>query len=61
MNEPKRLFETRQLITKEVESLRGDHNFSPDTAIKDIAASLRKIAFLQRYPKEQPSSGAFDA
>jgi len=26
----------------EVKSLRGDHNFSPDTAISDVATALRK-------------------
>ncbi|MFI5304996.1 MAG: DUF2267 domain-containing protein [Nitrospiria bacterium] len=42
LDEPKRPFENRDLITKEVQSLRGEHNFSPETAIKDVATALRK-------------------
>ena len=41
-DEPKRPFESRQLMTGEIQSLRADHNFSPDTAIRDVATSLRK-------------------
>jgi uncharacterized protein (DUF2267 family) len=41
-DEPRRPFETRQLMTKEVQSLRAGHNLSPDTAIRDVAISLRK-------------------
>mgnify|MGYP001333918005 CR=1 FL=1 len=29
-------------MTREVQALRQDHNFSPDTAIRDVAAALRK-------------------
>jgi uncharacterized protein (DUF2267 family) len=42
LSEPKHPFESRELMTAEVKSLRGDHNFSPDTAIGDVAAALRK-------------------
>ena len=42
LDEPKRPFESRYLMTKEVQSLRGEHNFSPETAIKDVATALRK-------------------
>ncbi|ARN80388.1 DUF2267 domain-containing protein [Methylocystis bryophila] len=42
LNEPARPFERRELMTAEVKSLRGDHNFSPDTAIRDVATALRK-------------------
>jgi uncharacterized protein (DUF2267 family) len=41
-DEPKRPFESLQQMTKEVQSLRAPHNFSPDTAIKDVAVALRK-------------------
>jgi uncharacterized protein (DUF2267 family) len=42
IHEPKRPFDKRELMTAEVQSLRGDHNFSPDTAIRDVAMALRK-------------------
>jgi len=32
----------RTLLTHEVQQLRGDHNFSPDTAIRDVAVALRR-------------------
>ena len=42
INEPKRPFERPEVMTMEVKSLRSDHNFSPDTAISDVATALRK-------------------
>ncbi len=42
VDEPKRLFEDRLTMTKEVQKLRADHNFAPDSAIKDVAVALRK-------------------
>ena len=42
VDEPRRPFEDRETITKEVRSLRADHNFSPETAIQDVARALRK-------------------
>ncbi|QGM45693.1 DUF2267 domain-containing protein [Methylocystis heyeri] len=42
INEPKLAFESRERMTAEVKSLRADHNFSPDTAIRDVATALRK-------------------
>ncbi|QGM96654.1 DUF2267 domain-containing protein [Methylocystis parvus] len=42
IREPKRPFERRELMTAEVQSLRRDHNFSPDTAIRDVATALRR-------------------
>ena len=41
-DEPKRPFESRAAMTKEVQDLRPDHNYSPDTAIRDVAMALRK-------------------
>jgi len=41
-DEPQRLFENRAVMTKEVQSLRADHNFAPDTAIRDVAIALRQ-------------------
>ena len=35
-------FSSRQELTKEVKRLRANHNFAPDTAIADVAYSLRR-------------------
>ena len=40
--EPIRAFTDRPAMTAEVQALRGDHNLSPDSAIADVAASLRR-------------------
>lgn len=40
-DEPKRPFEDREVMTREVQALRTEHNFSPDTAIHDVACALR--------------------
>ena len=42
IDEPKRPFEDRAAMTKEVRALRAEHNFSPDTAIHDVAIALRR-------------------
>lgn len=44
MDEPRRGFTSRQEMTEEVKALRRDHNFSPDTAIADVARALRDCA-----------------
>ena len=41
-DEPKRSFTSRTDFTREVQSLRRDHNFSPETAIHDVAVALRR-------------------
>lgn len=41
-DEPQRRFEDRAVMTAEVKSLRAEHNFAPDTAIRDVALALRK-------------------
>lgn len=41
LDEPKRAFGDRQSMTREVQSLRRDHNFAPETAIRDVAVALR--------------------
>jgi len=42
-------------MTKEVQALRSNHNFAPDTAIRDVASALRRnideIAFDQVITK----------
>jgi uncharacterized protein (DUF2267 family) len=42
VNEPKRPFESRPAMTKEVQTLRPEHNFAPETAIHDVAIALRR-------------------
>ena len=29
-------------MTKEIQSLRADHNFAPETSIRDVAIALRQ-------------------
>ena len=41
-NEPRRSFGDRAAMTREVQSLRAEHNFAPDTAIRVVAVALRK-------------------
>ncbi len=41
-DEPQRPFGDRAAMTAEVLALRPNHNFSPDTAIRDVAAALRR-------------------
>ena len=40
--EARRPFTDRETMTKEVQALRAAHNYSPDTAISDVARALRK-------------------
>jgi uncharacterized protein (DUF2267 family) len=42
VDEPKRPFEDRAVMTKEVQALRSEHNFAPETAIRDVARALRR-------------------
>jgi uncharacterized protein (DUF2267 family) len=58
-DEPRRPFEDRVTMTREVQALRADHNFAPETAIRDVASALRRHvdqdAFnrvLARLPKD---------
>lgn len=41
-DEPRRAFEDRAAMTREVQALRPAHNFAPDTAIQDVATALRR-------------------
>lgn len=41
-NEPRRSFGDRVEMIQEVQSLRADHNFAPNTAIQAVAVALRK-------------------
>ena len=40
-DEQKRDFEDRTLMTKEVRELRAEHNYAPESAIRDVAVALR--------------------
>jgi uncharacterized protein (DUF2267 family) len=42
VNESQRPFEDRLVMTKEVQALRAEHNFAPETAIRDVATALRR-------------------
>lgn len=41
-DEPRLAFEDRETMTKEVRDLRRNHNYSPDTAIRDVARVVRR-------------------
>jgi uncharacterized protein (DUF2267 family) len=49
--ELKRPFENWEIMTKEVQDLRSNHNFSPDTAIKAVAQALRKNVDIEELDK----------
>lgn len=42
IREPKKPFEQPEKMTQEVKALRPAHNFSTETAIRDVAAALRR-------------------
>ncbi|ACB53806.1 hypothetical protein cce_4458 [Crocosphaera subtropica ATCC 51142] len=61
-NEPQKPFETREEMTKEVKSLRREHNFSTETAIRDVATVLRRYVDEEAFDRvlAQLPDGAFD-
>ena len=42
MNEPKRPFEDRVIMTEEVQALRPQHNYAPENSIRAVARALRR-------------------
>lgn len=42
LEEPTLPFSERRAMTREVQAFRGNHNVSPETAIADVAAALRR-------------------
>ena len=42
VDEPTLPFEDRAVMTGEAQSLRHEHNFAPDTALRDVATALRR-------------------
>ena len=62
LEEPTVPFSGRLAMTREVQALRGNHNVSPDSAIADVAAALRRAvdeARLDRVLRRLPQ-GAVD-
>ncbi|WP_306029800.1 DUF2267 domain-containing protein [Stappia sp. MMSF_3263] len=51
LDAPKRDFSSCEEMTGEVQALRRHHNFSPDTAIADVAAALRKHVDQQAFDR----------
>jgi uncharacterized protein (DUF2267 family) len=49
--EPRRPFEDRNVMTREVQALRVDHNFAPDTAIRDVARALRRHVDVEKFDR----------
>lgn len=59
VDEPRLPFEGRATMTREVQSLRPLHNFSPDSSIHDVAVALRRNvdeAALDRVLAELPEA-----
>lgn len=50
-SEPRKNVWDRASLTKEVQQLRGDHNFSPDTAMGDVAAIVRRHVDVEAFNK----------
>jgi uncharacterized protein (DUF2267 family) len=57
LDEPRRPFADRATMTREVQALRPDHNFAPDSSIGSVAAALRRnidLVALDRVLTELP-------
>lgn len=50
-DEERKPFESREVMTREVKSLREEHNFSTETAIQDIAQALRRHVDEEAFDK----------
>jgi uncharacterized protein (DUF2267 family) len=63
LDEPRREFEDEATMVKEVQALRPAHNWSPDTAIRDVATALRKHVDVREFDavldKLPPGAHAF--
>lgn len=49
--EPKRPFDDLVTMTKEVQALRAEHNFAPDSAIPDVASALRRHVDVRKFDR----------
>lgn len=63
LDEPRRPFADRRELAAEVKDFRRDHDFSPDDAIAQVAAILRRhvdpIAFARTLSRLPPGAVAF--
>ena len=51
IEEERKPFESREVMTREVKSLREEHNFSTDSAIQDVAQALRRHVDEEAFDK----------
>ena len=51
VGEEKKPFESREVMTREVKSLREKHNFSTENAIRDVAKALRRHVDEEAFDK----------
>lgn len=51
LREGRRAFEDVETMTLEVQALRGDHNFAPDTSIRDVARALRRYVDQEKFDR----------
>ena len=51
LDEEKKTFEDREAMTREVKSLRAEHNFSTESAIRDVAIALRRPVDEEAFDK----------
>ena len=61
VDEPKRPFEDCSVIIKEVQALRANHNFAPETAVRDVAIALRRnvdVAAFDQVLEKLPEGAA---
>lgn len=42
LDEERETFEDREVMSREVDLLRAEHNFSTETAIRDVAKAVRR-------------------
>jgi uncharacterized protein (DUF2267 family) len=49
LDEPQRPFESREVMTREVQALRGDHNWAPEDSIEVVAQALRPFVHPEHF------------
>jgi uncharacterized protein (DUF2267 family) len=50
-DDPQRQFDDLATMTREVQTLRPDHNFAPDTAICSVASALRRHVDVKAFER----------
>ncbi len=61
VDEPRQPFESVAVMTREVRMLREKHNFAPESAIRDVAITLRRyvdVAAFERILNQLPKEAA---